>query len=203
MRSLLLAIGLFVGLIALPLHAPSSAFVRASTAVRMDTRGLVEGADLVLDAHVRGVRAIELSGGRIYTELRLDVVRTFLGEPLTERSVRLPGGVLSDGRGLLLAGVPIPEAGSRCVLFLSPEGAGGVRLPVGLAQGCRPLHVDAQGKWWANNDTAGIALLDPHSGALQEGSKQSPIAYTRLAKEIATAVQQRMSRAESKPAEGR
>jgi hypothetical protein len=203
MRPLLLVAGLFVGLLALPLFRAGAPSVRASTVVRMDTAALVDGADLIVDARVRSARAIEQPDRRILTELTLEVGRTWLGERLPERIVRLPGGVLDDGRGLLLAGVPILAAGERCVLFLSAAGADGLRLPVGLAQGCARVHVDAQGHVLTYTDTSSLALVDPRTGLASEGSRGGPLSYERLAREIERAVRLRAVNAAAKGASGR
>ncbi|TAJ21526.1 MAG: hypothetical protein EPO68_04500 [Planctomycetota bacterium] len=200
MRPLLLAAGLLVGLVALPLFHDGAPSVRASTVVRMDTAALVDGAELIVDARVRSARAIEQPGRRILTELTLDVGRTWLGEPLQERVVRLPGGVLDDGSGLLLAGVPIPGPGERCVLFLSAAGADGLRLPVGLAQGCARVHVDAQGHAFAYTDTSSLALVDPRTGVASEGARGAPLSYERLAREIERGVKARAAKAAAKGA---
>lgn len=194
MRPLLPAVGLLVGLIALPLLRFGAPSVRASTVVRMDTAALVEGAALVVDARVRSSRVIEQSGHRILTELTLDVGHTWLGEPLAERVVRLPGGVLPNGRGLLLAGVPIPGVGERGVLFLSAPGADGLRLPVGLAQGCARVHVDAKGQAFAYSDTSNLALVDPRTGVATDGARGAPLRYERLAREIELAVRARAAK---------
>lgn len=192
LRALLVGIpAALLVLMCVPTDAPA---VRASSVVRMATTDLVDGAELVLDARVTQARALERPGGRILTELTLDVAHTYLGDPLAQRVVRLPGGVLPDGRGLVLAGVPVLAAGERCVLFLSAAGADGMRLPVGLAQGCARLHTDARGRTFATRDTSSLALLDPRSGASSEGARQAPLPYERMVREIEAAVRTRAER---------
>ena len=109
--------------------------VGAGTAVRLDIEGLVEHAELVLEGRVLSRRAVRTTRGRVATEVELDVLRTFLGEERARRTVRVPGGLLPDGSGVLIPGMPTLLEGEDVLLFLTGPSATGARMPVGLAQG--------------------------------------------------------------------
>ena len=83
---------------------PRQTSVSAGTARRMDVADLVDGSGLVVQARVRSAEVQVGPRELIETRYVLAVSRTFWGEPATEQVVRIPGGVLEDGRGLLLAG---------------------------------------------------------------------------------------------------
>lgn len=117
--------------------------VRAGTVQRFGLADLAERADLAFEGRVLSARVLEPGPGRIETEYTLREDRAFVGEPCGLRVVRIPGGVLPDGRGLVIAGMPRLDVGEDVVLFLSRESTRGVRMPVGLAQG--KLRVAGQG----------------------------------------------------------
>ena len=105
MRTLSLVAGCFLltfSTVGIALRPPG---VQAGTALKMELPEVVERADLILEARVLSARAFETSG-MIETEFLLQVDRTFHGEDQPYRSIRIPGGVLEDGRGMILAGMP-------------------------------------------------------------------------------------------------
>ena len=103
--------------------------VAAGTAIRMEIAELVDGAELIVEGRILTTTSFE-SEGRIETEYLIEVDRTFAGEDQPYRAMRLPGGVLEDGSGMILAGMPRIAAGEKTLLFLSGEGTTGVRMPV-------------------------------------------------------------------------
>lgn len=135
MRRSLLLLGLLLGLLALLRPSTLPTGVDAGTALRLDVPQLAERADLVLEGRVRSARGHQAASGLIETEYELEVDRTLHGEHQALRTLRVPGGVLPDGRGLLLPGMPRLLEGEEVLLFLSSESTGGVRMPVGLSQG--------------------------------------------------------------------
>ena len=116
---------------------------RAGTVQRFGLADMAERSDLAFEGRVLSARVIEPGPGRIETEYVLREDRAFVGEACSVRVVRIPGGVLPDGRGLAIAGMPRMEVGEDVVLFLSCESSRGVRMPVGLAQG--KLRIAGQG----------------------------------------------------------
>ncbi len=152
----------------------------------MDVRALTLAADLALEGRVLSTRGFAAADGRIETELVLQVDRTFVGTDEATRSVRVPGGVLPDGRGMILAGWAAPRTGERVLLFLSPESARGWRLPVGLAQGHFSLFTDRAGRKIAARTSGGIALVEP-SGALEHAEGAIVMDYAELLAEVESA----------------
>jgi hypothetical protein len=170
--------------------------VRAGTAVRMDVAGLVDRAELVVEARVIGSRPLLTAGGRrIETEYTLDVKRTFLGETLSAQSFRLPGGVLpasQGGRGLVIAGMPSLVEGEDVVLFLTVPSSKGLRMPVGLAQGKYRIVRDAEGRQIATQSLDSLSLVDAHGA--RAAAAPGALELDALVREIEAAVAARRER---------
>lgn len=155
MRWILLALatgGLSVGLVRLQTPKPT---LQAGTAVRMEVEDLVDRADRILEARITGRRTLRDERGRIVTEYQLLQRRTFYGDSVDV--VRLPGGVLANGRGLMLPGMPRIQVGEEVLLFLNGES---MAMPTGLAQG----------KFRIMSDRAGQRLAVRHGGIELAGS---------------------------------
>ena len=172
--------------------APHSA--EAGTALQLGIDGLVERADLVLEARVVATRVLQTTAGRIETELTLHVARTFAGEALAERVVRIPGGVLPDGRGLVLAGMPRFALDEDVLVFFSSPGASGVRMPVGLSQGKLRVEHHARGAKSLARDEAGAALVDAHGASVGHAGNVE-LDYARTIASIEAAVAAKRARA--------
>jgi len=174
MRRLTAFLGLFC-LLFLTTGMPRPAGgVRAGTAVRMTLEDMVHRADLIVETRVLDARGLEVAG-RIETEYLLEVTRTFEGEDQTYRTVRMPGGVLEDGRGMVLAGMPRLSRGERTLLFLSSEGRTGIRVPVGLAQGKLSLVTAKTGQRFVVQNASDLALVDRDSGSVIHGTAANRI----------------------------
>ena len=164
MRTLTLLVGLFL-LPLLLMGAPRPASqVAAGTAIRMDVPDLVERADLIVEARITAERSYQVEDF-VETEYLLEVDRTFTGEDQPLRSVRLPGGTLEDGSGMLLAGLPRLQVGEDVILFLSPEGEAGLRMPVGLAQGKLRVVRDGEGRKALLRDVTGMHVVERPDGS--------------------------------------
>ncbi len=166
----------FLGLVALP-RRPSG--VVAGTAVRMDVSELARNADLIVEGRVLSALAQE-DGGRIETEYLLAVERTFAGDDRPLRAIRMPGGVLDDGRGMLLAGMPRIEAGETVLLFLTQPSASGIQMPVGLAQGKFRILERSDGSRVVVRSTSDVALLQRETGAILRGEGRTLMDYADL-----------------------
>lgn len=163
----LLVAGLVCGGAALALHLGSASVptVEAGTAVRLELEELARRASLIVEGRVIATRAFRDTRGEVRTEVTLSVDETFAGEPFATRRFELPGGVLSDGSGTLIAGMPSVSLGEDALYFLTGESASGLRMPVGLAQGKFRLLRDEQGRLGLMRDAAELTLLDPRTGA--------------------------------------
>ena len=180
---------LLVALLALffrPLfHAPA---VRAGTALRLDTHELVQGAELVVEGRVLSAEAVRTEGGLVETIYRMVVDRTYLGEDHFDRNIRIPGGVLEDGSGMLLAGMPRLTVGEDVLLFLSGMGDRGVRVPIGLAQGRYRIVTRLDGSKVAVRDQGELGLVDPVTGRVTSADSRFVRNYAELVAEVEAAV---------------
>lgn len=169
----------------------------ASTALRMDLTQLVAGADLVLEGRVVSTTPLVAADGLVHTEIQLLVERTYWGEHLGLRTLRLPGGVLPDGHGTVVPGMPRLTTGQDVVLVLSAETHLGSRVVCGLAQGHYSLLRDARGRRLAVRSQAS-ATFDPTAefGALVPGGVGAAevLEYAELVARLESAVAERSAR---------
>lgn len=176
--------------------------VEAGTARRMSVAAMVDAADLVVQGRVIHSEARIGARGLIETEYTLAVARTFWGEPLDQRSVTLPGGVLSDGRGLVLAGMPALRTDEEVLLFLSRASSSGIRMPIGLAQGKFAVERTEEGALRLVRDQAGLQLANPATGEVEEAERRGVHDYAEVVAEIHAAAAARHARAEEGAGEG-
>ena len=188
-----LALAVLVTAASLPLSHGGP--VEAGTAVRLDLAGLVGEADLVLEGRVVAQRVLLTAPGRIETESTLAVARTFLGEPEPRRTIRLPGGVLPDGRGMTIPGLPAIASGEEVLLLLSRPNRDGMRMPVGLAQGCLRVVLDRAGTKRLVRDQRDLVLVDAAGGAAPAPASAADLDYARTVLEIEAAVAAKRARA--------
>lgn len=132
---------------------------RAGTVERMALADLAERADLAFEARVLDARVVERGPGRIETEYVLREDRVHVGAACALRVVRIPGGVLPDGRGLAIAGMPRLAVGDDVLVFLSRESTRGTRMPIGLAQGALRVVTRADGSKRLVGSSAGLDLV--------------------------------------------
>jgi len=165
--------------------------VDAGTAVRLGVSEMVECADLVVEGRVHSCRVEEASPRRIETVVTLDVDRTFWGEDLPSRTIRLPGGVLEDGRGLVISGMPTVQPGEEVLLFLSAEGSSGVRVPVGLSQGKLRIETSLDGRRALTRDPGELLVVDPGGGLVRHPASHEHLDYAAVVAEIWAAVDRR------------
>ena len=178
---------------------------RAGTALVLDLQGLVDGAELciegrVLDTHVE----LDLRG-RPCTRATVAVARDLLGSAAGNFDVRLPGGVLPDGSGLVLPGMPNLYLGEEVVLFLTQESSAGLRIPVGLAQGKFRVARDAQGGRTLVRDDADLELIDLASLKKSHANLAAVYDYAAFMAEVQAAVAHRraLPNSSTPPGEGK
>jgi hypothetical protein len=112
--------------------------------------------------------------------------------------VRLPGGVLPDGRGLVLPGMPRLVQGEEVLLFLSREGKTGLRLPVGLAQGRLRIERAPDGTRRLVRETVGLELVDEHGQRLPPGAARELLDYAAVVAQVETLAQRKRARGEKR-----
>ncbi|MCA9002217.1 MAG: hypothetical protein KDB61_09850 [Planctomycetes bacterium] len=166
--------------------APSSA--QAGTAIRMDVEQLVDGADRIVQGRISGRRTVRDHLGRVVTDYEMDVERTFLGEPAETRTIRMPGGVTAEGRGMVLPGMPQIQVGEEVVLFLNGEG---MQLPTGLAQGKYRVLSTAHGSQQVMQSTGSLELVGAASH--QHGAVTS-MSYSEFSGRVQARVTERLFR---------
>ena len=176
---------------ALPSRSLPSTAVRASTAIPLDIEGLLAEADLVIEARVTALHQERRDNGRVETEYVLRVTRTYWGGERHERLLRLPGGILPDGSGMLIPGVPSFLLGEELLLALSPADLDGLRMPIGLDQGCYRLRTEPNGERIAWHGPASSATIDPDTGLLRSGAGAFGLPYGELAARLTAAAEAR------------
>jgi hypothetical protein len=149
----------------------------AGTAIRLDVSGLVERAELVIEGRVIAARAVLGPASRIDTEFTIAVEHTYCGDPLATRVIRWPGGVLADGRGMIVPGMPHLAVGHSAILFLTSADPSGMRMPVGLAQGELAIRVSPDGAKMLARDQSDLALIDPRTGESARADSKSFLDY--------------------------
>lgn len=184
MRTLLVIGGLLTTCLLMMGIPRPGAGVAAGTAVRMDIPALAMNSGLILEGRILTSLVFGHEEGRVETEFLLEVERTFLGEDLPYRTVRIPGGTLGDGSGMLLAGMPLMMDGEEVLLFLTGEADGGVRMPVGLAQGKFRIVRRPDGTKLLEREGLGVVLVDQGSGASSEASPVSLWDYADVVAQI-------------------
>jgi hypothetical protein len=173
----------------------SPAEVRAGTAIRLDTQALVDHAEWVVEGRVTRVSVSRDAHGRPQTEVALAISTSFLGEAGGTQIFRIPGGVLADGSGMVLPGLPSFRAGEDVLLFLTRESRAGLRMPVGLAQGKLRVATNQRGERVLVRDSSDLELVDPSSGRSRTADAHEEFAYADLRARIEAAVAKKRAKA--------
>jgi hypothetical protein len=177
------------------LQSPRGGVVEAGTALRMDVEELVGACDLAVEARVLSKRAFRDGRGLVVSEHLLEVARAFVGDAGRIASVVLPGGVLPDGSGMVVPGMPRLEPGRDYILFLSRPDEHGLSMPAGLAQGALRVVRDARERRRVARELDGLALLD--AGALAPAEQGSEWDYAAFTARIEAAKAARPARAQA------
>ncbi|MEM1453304.1 MAG: hypothetical protein AAF957_25400 [Planctomycetota bacterium] len=190
---LALTVGTVLGA-ALPAFFPSlGATSRAGTAVLMGLEEVFGHSDLVVEGRVIAGTAGRDADGTIYTDWELDVERTFWGDDRPTQVVRLPGGVLPNGDGLLLPGVPRLAVGEDVVLLLGETSRAGLRMPIGLGQGKYRVVRHLDGSRTAVGAAGGATYVDGERVRRMPGGRR--LGYAELVARLEAASQARAATA--------
>lgn len=185
---LLVAAGLAVGILVSAFTQDPSAETHAGTALKMDLGEIVESSGLVFEGKVLGGRSAESPEGAIFTDWQIAVDRTWWGEDEPTRTVRLPGGVLANGKAMMVPGMPSLVPGEDVVLMLSEESQGGLRMPTGLSQGKYRIVADSHGAKRAVR-TGEHLTLATSVGSLAGQDGLSVLDYAELVAQLEAATQ--------------
>jgi len=170
----------------------------AGTAIRMEVEDLVDHSDLVFEGRVLSAVSLPTPEGRIETEYKVLVQRGFWGAEGATRTFRLPGGSLSDGRSLVIPGMPAIRAGEDALFFLTVQGPTGVRMPVGLAQGKMEVLTDSQGYRALARSQEHLSFVNPVTGAIEKADPLAIFDYDETVKRIQAAAAARRVREEER-----
>ncbi len=155
----------------LALMLPIAVPVSATTVLKVPVEEMARGADLVVRAVVRDVRADDgpKRRGTFGTRVTLAVRETLKGQPTGPTlTIVLPGG--SDGRSTLsVPGMPDFAKGDEVVLFLERTLRGWV--PSGLSMGKYLVtHADSKAPLRVRRSMAGIHTVVRKDGTLRQAT---------------------------------
>lgn len=183
--------GLVAGVLAPAFFPGLRTSSQAGTALRMDLDEAFSRADLAIEGTVVQGSSGETAKGEIYTDWKIDVSRTYWGRNEQERTIRLPGGVLADGRGTVIPGMPRLALGEEVVLFLTDESDEGFRVPVGLSQGKYRIVTAADGSRTAVQTGDHVTLISARTTRSIDGLEM--LEYADLVARIEAASQKRVA----------
>lgn len=186
-----LAVSLVVASARVAHDVASRPAAEASTCLWMSVDDLVDRCDLALEGRVTGRTTVVDASGRIATEYAVTVERTFVGAPQGTRTVRLPGGVLPDGRGLVLPGMPKLDVGETAIVFLARENVHAERVPIGLAQGRLSVRVAADGKRELVSDLRDLEFVDAQGKPVANVPSERRLAYAETVARVEAAAARR------------
>jgi len=163
----------------------------------MDLGQLVDRADLVFEGHVVSATPVDI-GGDVFTDYQLIVDRTWWGDDLGARTVRLPGGALPSGRVTIVPGMPSLVPGDDVVLSLTEADDLSRRVVVGLSQGRWRIVGDGRGGKLALRGGEGGALVSSPSALPVPVERLDVMEYADLVSRLEAAAAKRLARGEDK-----
>ena len=162
-----------------------SPFVANGTTLRqMSLRDLTASAESIIRA--RFVSAdTKWERGSIWTFASFSVLETFKGKPLTSVLVRIAGGRVGHLETHVDGG-PSFAAGDEAVLFLERTSVGDYGI-TSWSQGTFRVHRRARSEPTVTQDTSRLALFNPLTGRLTQGSARE-LPLSEFLAEIAAAL---------------
>lgn len=187
---------LSVSLLALGIawRAAADSVVEAGTVQRLEIEELLGQCDQAFEGRVQNIRVVEAGPKRIETEITFSVSKRYWGSAGREFVLRLPGGVLPDGRGLVLPGLPRFAPGEELLLFLSAESRLHTRMPVGLAQGRFRIEAKPGGVKRLVREQDELEFFDPKTRRTSVAEPRAEFEYAAVAARIEAAAQLRRAR---------
>ena len=190
---LAIAAGVAIGFIAPAFLPEFQSRSEAGTAVQLDLDEAFLASDLVVEGLVTAARSGELGDGTIYTDWDLRVERTFWGEEAETRTIRLPGGMLATGRGMLIPGMPRLVEGEHVVLLLEEPHRDGLRLTTGLSQGKYRIVTSSRGESVAVRTGDHVSLITARNTRVAD--RNGMLGYADLVARLEAARQERIAAA--------
>lgn len=193
-----IAVGLTAGFVAPAFFPALRGSSEAGTALRMTLEETFQRSDLVVEGTVVESSCGEDPNGVIYTDWTVQVDRTYWGEEEEQRTIRMPGGVLASGKGMVVPGMPRLTVGENVVLLMSEASPQGVRMPTGLSQGKYRVVTSTDGERTAIQTGEHVSLITAQRTRAANGLDMLP--YADL---VARLEAQRQARLAGAPVENR
>jgi hypothetical protein len=159
----------------------------ASTVLRMDLDAQVDASALVVEGTVLSVQPLRGLGGHVVTDYEIAVDRTFLGEDLPIRTIRMPGGSHPSGIVTMVPGVPTLSVGEDVLLLLTETGTNELRLPVGLSQGKYRLESSPGRPRRAVRDHGEVLWVEAN-GDVHRGAGSEAVSYADLSARLQASI---------------
>ena len=143
---------------------------RATTLARMEVRELAKYSAYVARARCAQVTTIS-DANLVWTLSTFELTEAWKGNPPPRFTVRLPGGQAA-GLRVTVEGAPRFTVGEDLVLFLTEDRAHQMNI-VSWAQGTFRIRKNSRtAAEQVVQDTAGLHLFNPNSGARTEGERR-------------------------------
>ena len=160
----------------------------ATTVRSFSTEELTLGAHAIVEGHCLAIRPTWIDGNLV-TTATVQVNASLKGNPTSQVSVILPGGIDLNRQVPIQVNVPgVPRLAPQeeVLLFLVPfTGIPNSYTVLGMAQGKFTLALSAAGAKQASNDLRGLRLASPATGAVAESSTSLNFDLQRFRDQIA------------------
>ncbi|MEC8511430.1 MAG: hypothetical protein VX015_04735 [Planctomycetota bacterium] len=169
-----IAVGLTAGFVASALSPALRGSSEAGTVLQMTLEEAFERSELVVEGTVVASVCGQDVRGVIYTDWTVAVNRTFWGTEEAQRTIRLPGGVLASGKGMVVPGMPRLSVGEDVVLLIGAASPEGMQLPTGLSQGKYRIVTSTDGERTAIRTGEHVSLVTARRTRAANGLDMMP-----------------------------